>query len=114
MIQSSFESKSSHVNMPFKQCLMSFHRVHGPQGSFLKSEYMYGTLGLPNALLFLRDPHIHKKRRALVNPLFSQKSISELASTLEDKLEQAMDIMRKQDRKGEPVEIQRLYRCIMV
>ncbi|KAF6227938.1 hypothetical protein HO133_007666 [Letharia lupina] len=89
-----------------------FREVHGPQGKFLKSEYFYGTVGAPNALLSIRDPHEHKIRRAIVNPLFSQKSVNALASMVQDKLEQAMHIVRRRHLEGKPVDIQRLYRCI--
>lgn len=97
-----------------KRCLTPFYRVHSPQTRFLKSEYFYADLGISNALLNLTDPHEHKIRRAIVNPLFSQKSVNVLASMVQDKLEQAMDVMKRHDLEGKPIDIQKLYRCILV
>lgn len=114
MIQSSSERKPSRHMLSYlpKRCLTPFYRVFGPQGRFLKSEYFYGPLG--EAMVFLRDPHIHKTRRAIVNPMFSQKSVNARESMVQDHIEQAMHIMRKYDFEERPIDIQNLYRCIMV
>lgn len=100
--------------MPSKRCLTYFHRVHGPRERYLKADYLYGTMGAPNALLNLRDPHEHKIRRAIVNPVYSQKSIDGLASMVQDKLEQLINIMRRRNLEGKPTDIQKLYRCMTV
>ena len=100
--------------MPSKHFLTPFHRVYSPQGRFLKSEYMYGTLGASSSLINLTDPHKHKTRRAILSPMFSQKSISALEGRVQDKLEQAMHIMKRHHIEGKPLDIQYLYRCILV
>lgn len=116
MIPSSCESKPSKKNaiVPSKRCLTPFHRAHSPQGNFLKSYYFYGTIGAPNSLLIMRDPHEHKIRRTIVNPLFSQKSANALATMVQDKLEQALQILKRHDLEEKPIDIQRLYRCVTV
>ena len=75
---------------------------------------MYDAVGVPKALVILRDPHEHKIRRAIVNPLFSQKSANALATMVQDKLEQAMQTLRRHDFEKKPIDIQTLYRCITV
>ena len=65
-------------------------------------------------MVFLRDPHIHKTRRAIVNPMFSQKAVNARENMVQDHIEQAMHIMRKYDFEEKPIDIQNLYRCIMV
>ena len=94
--------------------LTPFHRVYGPQAKFLKSEYFYNDLGVSSSLLTLTDPHKHKTRRAIYNPAFSKKSVSALESVMQDKLEKAIQIMKRHHIEGKPFDIQRLYRCILV
>lgn len=100
--------------MPSKRCLTQFRRVFSSLGSFPKSNYMYGTIGVPHSLLALRDVRIHNTRRAIVNPMFSQKSINTLASMVQDNLEKLIHIMRRHYLEGKPTDIQTLYRCLSV
>ena len=98
--------------LPFR--LTPRHRVYGPQAKFLKSDFFYGDLGVASSLLNLTDPHKHKTRRAIYNPAFSQKSVSALEGMVQDKLEKAMHIMKRHHVEGNPFDIQKLYRCILV
>ena len=98
--------------MPLKRCLTPFDRVFGPQGKFLKAELLYGSVN--DAMVFLRDPRMHKTRRAIVNPIFSQKSVSALESMMQDHIKKVIHIMNTYESKGKPIDIQNLYRCMMV
>ena len=55
------------------------HKVHGPQGTYVKSKFFYGTIGAPAALLSLQDPHQHKIRGNVVNPLFLRRLVNTLS-----------------------------------
>lgn len=89
-----------------------YREVFSPQTRFHKSEYFYADLGISRALGNLTDPHEHKIRRAIVNPLFSQNSVNAFSNVVRDKLEEAIDVMKKHDLEGTPIDIQKLYRCI--
>ncbi|KAK3171272.1 hypothetical protein OEA41_003356 [Lepraria neglecta] len=91
-----------------------FREVHGPQGTCVKSKFFYGTVGAPAAFLSLQDPHQHKIRGKVVNPLFSERSVNTLSTMAQEKLEKAVRIIKTHHFQRKPLDIQRLYRCISV
>ena len=62
----------------------------------------------------LQDPRQHKIHRNIVNPLFSQRSVNTLSTMAQEKLENAVRIIKTHQFQGKPFDIQRLYRCISV
>lgn len=71
-------------------------------------------MGAPSALLSLQDPHQHKVRRNVINPLFSKGSVNKLSAMVQEKVEKAVCIIEKHQFEDEPLDIQTLYRCILV
>ena len=113
-IRTFFESKSS-IIITLDVIIEEPHdRVHGPQGTYVKSKFFYGTVGAPAALLSLQDPHQHKVRRNIVNPLFSQGSVNALSEMAQQKIERAARIIERHQLENKPLDIQTLYRCISV
>ena len=84
------------------------------QASYLKAPYFYENLGLGDSLVSVCDPHKHKISRTIVNPLFSKQSLGKLSVVIEQIVEQAMETVLQRSSKGEPIDVQRLYRCITV
>ena len=84
------------------------------QADYLKDPRIYQSLGVNNSLISICDPKLHKIHRSVVNPLFAKASIDRLIPTVVGKVEDAAEVIRQCSERGEPVNIQMLYRCITV
>ena len=89
-------------------------RVFRSQTTYLKAPYFYENIGITDSLVGICDPHKHKVHRAIVNPLFSRVSLGKLAPIVGGIVEHAAEITKQRFAKGQPVDVQTLYRCITV
>lgn len=80
----------------------------------MKAPYFYENLGITDSLVGICDPQKHKIHRTVVNPLFSKQALDKMTPIIGQIIEHAADIMRQRYRKGKPVDVQKLYRCITV
>ena len=70
--------------------------------------------GIAEALPALVHPEYHRQRRKMVNALFSQKSIEELAPIVLDVIRRALAQAYKAHEKKKPLDIMRLYTGVTV
>lgn len=70
--------------------------------------------GISEALPALVDPEYHRKRRRMVNALFSAKSIEQLSPIVLEVIRGALQKAVGCHEKGIPLDIQRLYTGVTV
>lgn len=70
--------------------------------------------GISEALPALVDPDYHKRRRKMVNNLFSVKSIENLAPIVLNVVKGALQKAVEANQKRKPLDIQRLYTGVTV
>ena len=70
--------------------------------------------GISEALPALVDVEYHKRRRKMVNNLFSARSMEQLAPMVLSVVKRALEKAAESNRKGKPLDIQRLYTAVTV
>ncbi|KAJ5945624.1 cytochrome P450 [Penicillium verhagenii] len=98
-----------HVNDP-----EFYKEVFKSQTNFLKPPYFYSNLGISDSLVGICDPHKHRLRRTIINPLFSKQAMERTMPIVQDTVENAANILRARYKEGKSTDIQKLYRCITV
>lgn len=61
-------------------------KVYSVGSNFGKDPAFYGSFGTPKATFATCDPHLHRVKRAVLNPFFSQKRVSELEELIQQKV----------------------------
>lgn len=89
-----------------------FNVVFGSQSEFYKAEE-YDNTGLSGGLLTMRDPHKHKIRRNMLNPLFSARSIDGVSSRTTRTVQRALEIVVTDTQAGKVINIHQLFQRIM-
>ena len=84
------------------------------QTRYLKAPYFYQNLGIDDSLATICDPYKHKILRGIISPLFSKQSLDKLAPLVGQIVERAAETVLQRSLRGEPINIQKLYRCITV
>lgn len=99
-----------HVNDP-----EFFHEVYSPGSLYLKDPHFFQTSGgISEALPALVDPDYHKRRRKMINSLFSAKSIDQLAPIVLGVIKRALNKAAESHEKKKPLDIQRLYTGVTI
>lgn len=62
----------------------------------------------------MRDPHKHKIRRNMLNPLFSARSIDGVSSRTTRTVQRALEIVVTDTQAGKVINIHQLFQRIMV
>ncbi|KAI9368160.1 cytochrome P450 [Aspergillus egyptiacus] len=92
-----------------------FHEVYTSATKFLKDPKFFQTSGgISEALPALVDPEYHKRRRKMINSLFSAKSIEQLAPIVLDIIQRALKKAAESHESKRPLDIQRLYTGVTV
>lgn len=89
-------------------------RVFSPRSEFYKAPELYDNVGLPGSLITMTDPHKHKIRRNVLNPLFSARSIDSISSRTTRTVERALETIVDDTQAGKAINIELLFRRIMV
>jgi len=112
----SFMSKFSLNTQLTDKILTSPHnRVYSPGSLYLKDPHFFQTSGgISEALPALVDPDYHKRRRRMINSLFSAKSIDQLAPIVLGVIKRALNKAAESHEKKKPLDIQRLYTGVTV
>jgi cytochrome P450 len=63
------------------------------------------TLSLPGSILATKDHDLHRKRRAVLNPFFSQQNVRRLEPVINDTLVTLLNRMDVWAERGEPVQM---------
>jgi cytochrome P450 len=90
-----------------------FYRVYCQRTQYFKDPRHYSVLGFPNSLALGTDPHQHRETRALVQPMFSKKTIIENAS-IHDVVEKLCVAFEKISDEGKPVPFSSASYCATV
>ncbi|KGO75955.1 Cytochrome P450, E-class, group I [Penicillium italicum] len=91
------------------------NRVYSPGSLYLKDPHFFQTSGgISEALPALVDPDYHKRRRKMINSLFSAKSIDQLAPIVLGVIKRALKKAAESHEKKKPLDIQRLYTGVTI
>lgn len=93
---------------------LKLRRVFSPRSEFYKAPDFYDNLGLPGSLITMRNPHKHKIRRNVLNPLFSAQSIDSMSSRTIRTVQRALETVVDDTQAGKAINIELLFRRIMV
>lgn len=93
---------------------LSPHRVFSSRSEFYKAPYLYDGFGAPGSILSMTDPHVHKIRRNLLNPLFSARATEGFSLRTTRRVQRALEIAVADAQAGKPINIEQLFRGIMV
>lgn len=91
-----------------------YHEVFSPRSEFYKAPELYDNVGLPGSLITMTDPHKHKIRRNVLNPLFSARSIDSISSRTTRTVERALETIVDDTQAGKAINIELLFRRIML
>ena len=117
---SSFMSESTLFSLPlsFFQSALTFiitFRVYSSGSKYMKDPDFFQTSGgIPEALPLIVDVEYHRRRRKLVNNLFSVKSMEALSHIVLGVVHNALRKTREHHDAGKPLDIQRLYTGITI
>lgn len=70
--------------------------------------------GISEALPALVNPDYHKRRRKMVNALFSPKSMEEISHLVLGVIKNALRVAIESNEKAKPLDIQKLYTGVTV
>ncbi|KAL2786798.1 cytochrome P450 [Aspergillus keveii] len=92
-----------------------FHAVYSSGSKYLKDPGFFQTSGgISEALPALVDPEYHKRRRKMINSLFSLKSIEDLAPIVLGVIQRALKVAVDAHERKKPLDIQQLYTGVTI
>ncbi|MCJ1465275.1 hypothetical protein MMC07_003891 [Pseudocyphellaria aurata] len=89
-----------------------FSEIFSPRSEFYKAPEFYDGVGVPGSIIMLRDPHKHRIRRNMLNPLFSSRSIDSMSLRTSRTVQRALRIALSDFEAGKETNIQQLFRRI--
>lgn len=89
-------------------------RAYSPRSAFYKATDFYDTFNMEGSIIAMTDPHQHKIRRNMLNPLFSARSIDSISSRTTLLVQRALEIAITHAETGKAINIQQLFRRIAV
>ncbi|KAL2830807.1 cytochrome P450 [Aspergillus cavernicola] len=92
-----------HINDP-----AFYHKVYSTGTKYLKEPAMFKFAGDLDALPLIMYPAAHKKRRGIVNPMFSPRAVQEFSPTALQIIKAALAKVREAHESGVPVSLHRL------
>lgn len=72
---------------------------------------VYQTFQAPGSMFSARDHHLHRRRRAVLNPFFSMQNVRRLEPTINDALAHLLHRMEGWAKDGQPVQITHAFRA---
>ncbi|KAI0835728.1 cytochrome P450, partial [Hypoxylon sp. FL0890] len=92
-----------------------FHEVYSSGSKYMKDPAFFQTSGgIPEALPAIVDVEYHKRRRKMVNNLFSVKSMEALSHIVLRVVQNALQKVKEHHDEGKVLDIQRLYTGITI
>ncbi|KAF9003841.1 cytochrome P450 [Hymenopellis radicata] len=88
----------------------AYFAIYPPHSGFTKDPAFYACFGVEDSTLGITDVEEHKKRRDILNPLFSRRAILKLENVVQKKVDLLMDRMRS--HHAEPVNLFRGFKCL--
>lgn len=88
--------------------------VFSPRSEFYKASYYYDSFGVPGSIVMITDPHKHKIRRNMLNPLFSARSTDTMSSRSTRIVQRALEIVVTDSEADRAINIRELFRRITV
>ncbi|KAL9063626.1 MAG: hypothetical protein Q9161_009372 [Pseudevernia consocians] len=89
--------------------LICRRRIFDLQGTFLKDPHFYKTLGTKKSLPAICNPVKHRIHRNILNPLFSKRAVAVKYSLVLEKVERAVEFVRRRSRQKAPIEVDLLF-----
>ncbi|GES60363.1 cytochrome P450 [Aspergillus terreus] len=89
-------------------------QVYRAGTDYLKAPYFYKGLGYPESLISILDPAKHRNFRNTIAPLFSPASINLYAPRIHQLILKTASKIAEGLETGQPISIQRLFRCFGV
>lgn len=84
------------------------------RGKFLKDPHFYRNLGPEKSLPAICNPVKHRIHRNILNPLFSKRAVAVKYSLVLEKVERAVEFVRRRSRQKAPIEVDLLFRRVAV
>ncbi|KAL8794607.1 MAG: hypothetical protein Q9195_002803 [Heterodermia aff. obscurata] len=89
-----------------------YDEIYNRKSAYIKEHKFTTAGGVSNSLPMLIDPEIHRKRRKLVNPIFSPKYLELVAPLTLQIIKNALSKAVESHHNGTPLQIQRLFNGI--
>ncbi|KAL8813212.1 MAG: hypothetical protein Q9200_000441 [Gallowayella weberi] len=96
-----------HVNCP-----KYFQEVTKVSSKFTKEPTFYRGISFPSSSIGLTDPHAHRIRRQVLNPLFTVRRIQDTAPMLQSKVEHLCQKFDDLARKDSPVNLYAAFKSL--
>ncbi|KAK2023938.1 cytochrome P450 [Colletotrichum zoysiae] len=87
--------------------------IYSQANPFLKEKDFYDAFGSLHSLFVESDPHLHKERRKLLNPLFSKSGVLKLEPLMVEKAEE-LKLKIKRVSKAGSINVANAFRCMTV
>lgn len=89
-------------------------RIFNLRGTFLKDPHFYKNLGPEKSLPAICNPVKHGIHRNILNPLFSKRAVAVKYPLVLDKVERAVDFVRRRSQQNAPIEVDLLFQRVAV
>lgn len=96
-----------------KYRLTSGFRVFNVRTRYIKEYHFYGSLGPEKSLPAIRNPENHRIHHGILNSTFSKQAVSK-KHFLVEKVNRAVDLIRRRAETKSPVEIELRFRRVTV
>ncbi|KAK0432330.1 cytochrome P450 [Armillaria borealis] len=88
----------------------AYFSIYSTQANVIKDPNYYWCFNIDESVVGFTDPVLAKKRRDILNPLFSQRSILKLESIIQEKINTLMDIITDEYR-DKPVDLHQAFKA---
>ncbi|KAM0801931.1 cytochrome P450 [Usnea florida] len=89
-----------------------YDEIFNLRGTFLKDPQFYKNLGPEKSLPAICNPTKHRIHRNILNPIFSKKAVGVKYPLVLEKVERAVDFVRRRSQENAPIEIDLLFRRV--
>ncbi|THH01967.1 hypothetical protein EW026_g808 [Hermanssonia centrifuga] len=91
-----------------------YHEIHSPRNRWSKDPVLYNAFAEFESSFTIPEYHRAKKRKDILQPLFSRKSIISMQHLIQDCMDQMCEGIAKQHGEGKSTNILLAFRCLAV
>lgn len=88
--------------------------VHSMQTQYIKDPSFYDCIGVPTAAFGTINPHVHRARRSILNPMFSKRRITEASAIMEGVVQKFCGLLDTFCEDSRPVPLSNAFYCVTV
>ncbi|KAL2863990.1 cytochrome P450 [Aspergillus lucknowensis] len=89
-------------------------KVYSVGSNYGKDPSFYDSFGTPKATFTTCDPHVHRVKRAVLNPFFSQKRVSELEEHIQQKVTLLIGRIRQSLAATGEINLQQAFQALAI